>query len=166
MEARPDPLEALYAAVGKECASGRIGRPVMARGEIEAVADHGRLLAILARALGAASGWLADVPERVLASGSLEAGHVAALIEGEKGTTCLLACGVLRQGPPTADLIVLGTNGAIRHEGPEDGIAVDYSAPPGAPEELSQAERSILRALEASLASGSPAAVAAPGKER
>lgn len=161
-----DSLETLLDTIAAETGSGRIGRPVSVRGLVEMYPDHGQLLALLARLACRASHWLDDPPARLYASGSVESGHVTALLEGRGGTTALLTGGVLRAGSPFVDLLIVGSRGTLHHEG---GIAASHLEIPEAaalPGDLTAVERRLLEGLGRSLESGGPVDVGAREEER
>jgi hypothetical protein len=161
----PTTLDEILDTLAREAASGRIGRPSTVRGALELSADHGRLAPLLARALAAASRWLADPPARLYAAGSIASGVLTALLEGEKGTTALLSAAVLRAGAPRADFLVLGSRGSLSFEGDANAahlhLALEAEGALGAREgkEAAALERAFLTALELSLARRAPAAV-------
>lgn len=147
----------VHDTIAAEVAAGHIGRAVSVRGLIEVSPDHGLVLPYLARGLRRSIEWLDDEPERVLVSGSLESGHVCALLECRRGGTCVLACGVLRASEDgrgaMVDYVVLGNRGTARFEGDANRVTRV------APIEADAPELALRDALERSLRSRAPESI-------
>jgi hypothetical protein len=160
------PLETLFQTIERELRNGRIGRPVCVRGHLELSADHGRLLPALAGAAQRALEWLGEGASRVFAAGSIEAGHVCTLIEGRGGPACLLSIALRRRSFPVADILVIGNQGSLRHEGLENGLSASVEAVEAGRDALSEAARAMLTAIERSLESAAPVDVDDAGRRK
>lgn len=150
-----DVLEAVFRSIDAEARSGSVGRPVCVRASFVLSDDHGKLVSVLARVAAAAFGWLADEPFNLYASGSVRAGNVGILAEGASGTTALLAAAVLREEKPQADILLLGSEGTLHHEGDANESHGDFASSSWVDGDLTPGEKRFFEAIESSLDRGS-----------
>ena len=143
-------FDRLYRAISNAVASGRVGTPVFVRCAAHAFAERADLDVGLSRTLGATAGWLGVAPHRVFALGDAGSGQITVTLESERGRTAIVSVGLAFDRTPLVDLLLLGSRGAIRHE----GIATLMIEEMGAWGSLPEAPAEVMDAVRRSLSTG------------
>lgn len=142
-------LTRLSTAIKQELEQGRLGTPVYVRIVVVASSDHGHLVPVSAAGMQVVRELLGLAIEEVFAVGSVESGNLSLQLHLEGGRTGQVVAILKREGPPGADLLVVGNHGSLRHDLAEAGLAGEtgerfWSAGP-VREELVEAVEESLR---------------------
>lgn len=116
-------LTRLTAAIKNELEQGRLGTPVYVRLVIVASSDHGHLVPTSVAGMQVVQELLGPPIEEIFAAGSVESGNLSLQLHLEGGRTGQVAAVLKREGPPGADLLVVGNHGTLRHDLSEAGLA-------------------------------------------
>ena len=140
------------AAVAAAVRTGRIGQLVAVRAFFQLSADHGHLLGIAAEGVRRASAWFDAPPRAVYAVGGPTLGQVCVLADFRDGQTALLTAATrIADGPPTADVLVIGNHGTLHWDAAANAPA---DLPAYDAEQLSDGGRKLIAAIERSLVTG------------
>lgn len=157
-----DYLTALHQSVMTTLAADRIGAPVFVRWTAATAASADELRPHLAAMTIYATRWLNDELRRLYATSDVGQGHLALTLEYAAGGSALLAL-TLAHGRPHVSLAIFGNGGAIYHSDfivpARDGSLASTSPSGNAAAEI----RSILAAMDASLAGRQPVPLSAIG---
>jgi hypothetical protein len=141
----------LHRAVQGVLTSGRLGQPVFVRYHLACVVQPGNVVPKLAGVATMVSGWLDQVPERVLARGDPNSGQVALTVEFHEGATALVSISCVPSSPKGVELALLGNHGALYQETGDCSLEEDTQA-----YEADQGWRAL---IAKALRSGEPEAV-------
>jgi len=116
-------LTRLTTAIKQELEQGRLGTPVYVRIVVVASSDHGHLVPVSAAGMQVVQELLGLAIDEVFAAGSVESGTLSLQLHLEGGRTGQVVAILQREGPPGADLLVVGNHGSLRHDLAEAGLA-------------------------------------------
>jgi hypothetical protein len=153
-------LSCLQRSVQDALVAGHVGVPVFVRCVAQASPDPAGLTEALDQAVAVAGSWLGAPARRVYVQGSASAGQITTTLEYAGGQSALVSVSpaAAEAGEPRIDLLLLGSSGALYHEGsplsPAQLLAADT---PSAP--LPELPEALRHALEQSLSTGAPVSV-------
>lgn len=157
-----DYLTTLNQSVTTTLAANRIGAPVFVRWTAATAGSAAELKPHLATMAIHAARWLNGELGRLYATGDTGRGHLSLTLEYTSGSSALLAL-TLAHGRPHVSLAIFGNQGAIYHSDfivpARDGSLARHSPGANAAAEI----RSILAAMDASLAERQPVPLSAIG---
>ena len=110
-------LADLHRAIDGTLATGRIGRPVFVRYSIYGLDPPRRLIDGVAALAGAAIRWVGGQVEFITAVGSETAGQLAATVVFKSGESAVMTCGRAAGPGSGVDVMILGSHGALYHDG-------------------------------------------------
>jgi hypothetical protein len=113
----------LTAAISKELEQGRLGTPVYVRLVIVASSDHGHLVPVSVAGIQLIQELLGPAIDEIFVAGSVESGNLSLQLHLEGGRTGQVVVILKREGPPGADLLLVGNHGTLRHDLAEAGLA-------------------------------------------
>jgi hypothetical protein len=116
-------LTRLTAAIKQELEQGRLGTPVYVRLVIVASSDHGHLVPVSVAGIQLIQELLGPAIDEIFVAGSVESGNLSLQLHLEGGRTGQVVVILKREGPPGADLLLVGNHGTLRHDLAEAGLA-------------------------------------------
>jgi hypothetical protein len=116
-------LTRLTAAIKKELEQGRLGTPVYVRLVIVASSDHGHLVPVSVAGIQLIQELLGPAIDEIFVAGSVESGNLSLQLHLEGGRTGQVVVILKREGPPGADLLLVGNHGTLRHDLAEADLA-------------------------------------------
>jgi hypothetical protein len=152
-------LADLHRSVQATLGSKRLGTPVFARYLLQRPERPEAMVPRLAQLVAVVRGWLDQPLDRLYAQGTTAAGHITLALDFRHGATALVS---LTGGPPRGDgidLMVLGNQGALYHDG---GASELWDEAPDVPRERPEAR--LVGWIEQALRSGRPEPEPAGGK--
>jgi predicted dehydrogenase len=138
----------LHRAVEETLANGRIGRPLFVRYSLQRLDPRRRLVDGVAALSGAAIRWVGGPLDLVIAVGSENVGQLSATLVFDTGESAAVTCGRAPGPGSGVDLMIVGSRGAIYHDG---GTSVLW---PAGVTDTGAGEPRLVEAIARSLASG------------
>jgi hypothetical protein len=127
-------LADLHRAVDDTLATGRIGRPVFVRYSLYGLNPSRRLIDGVAALAATAIRWVGGQVEFITAIGSDTAGQLSSTLVFKSGESASLTSGRAAGPGSGVDLMILGSHGALYHDGGTSVLWSAGSADPGAGE--------------------------------
>jgi hypothetical protein len=158
-------LRSLQRSVQAALDTGHVGVPVFVRCVAQTSPDRAGLTEALGQAVAVAGSWLGAPARRVYVQGSVSAGQITATLEYAGGQSALVSVSPTpAEGAPRIDLLLLGSIGALYHEG--SALSPAQLAAAGTPyAPLPELPEGLRRALEQSMSTKAPVSVPS-GEER
>ncbi len=147
-------LADLHRAVQTALGGKRLGTPVFVRYTLQGPEGPGDIVPRLAQLTATVRDWLGQQLDHVQAVGSADSGQVALTLQFREGGTALVSFARGRPQGPGADVMVLGSHGAIYHDAGDDNPWEEAGPLPGQPDPHLEA------VIERALRSGKPEAAA------
>jgi hypothetical protein len=156
-------LLALQRTVQAALDAGHVGVPVFVRCVALTSPDPGGLAEALGQMVAVAGLWLGAPARRVYVQGSALAGQITATLQYAGGQSALVSVSPIPgNGAPRIDLLLLGSTGALSHEG--RALSPAQLAVAGTPTgPLPELPEALRHALERSQSTGAPVSI--PGSE-
>jgi hypothetical protein len=140
-------MQSLYHTVKEILNTGRVGTPVFVRCVAQIASGSEHVGNVLARILTMACSWLEASPLRVYAQSGGNSAQITVTIQYVGGQTSIVSVNAASGVAPFVDLMLLGSKGALYHDGEALAPGFDVTAEPlPIPKWLTDAVERSLRA--------------------
>ena len=146
-------MHQLHQTIEEIIATGRVGVPVFVRCAAQVPPQEENMYDVLARVLTMAVSWLKESPLKVYVQIGDNLRKITATVQCLGGQTAVVSVNATPDATPRVDIMILGSKGALYHDGDALPPGFDIDAEPMPVPEW------LVDALGRSLSAGTPAVI-------